>query len=396
MEAYLDNSATTVCYEEVKDAVANAMLLDYGNPSSMHRKGMEAENLVKDAVKTLAGLLKVKEKEIYLTSGGTESDNWALYGAALANSRMGKHIITTEIEHAAVASPAAFLESKGYEVTRLKVDERGLISKNELEAAIRPDTILVSIMYVNNEIGSVQPIAEIGEMIKAKNPKTLFHVDAIQAFGKFRIYPARMKVDMLSVSGHKIHGPKGTGFLYIAEKAKVSPLILGGGQQGGMRSGTDNVPGAVGLAVAAKKIYADPARDITHMLALQKRLVTGLAGLEKVIIHGPCRDLISASSVEAEIADAAPHIVNASFLGVRSEVLLHTLEDRGIYVSAGSACSSHKRAPSATLKAIGCSKEELESAVRFSFCELTTEEEIDYTLEVLSEVLPILRKYTRR
>lgn len=383
MEAYLDNSATTRCYEEVKDIVVKTMMEDYGNPSAMHQKGVEAEAYMREAAHILAKLLKVKESEIYFTSGGTESNNWALMGTALANRRRGKHIITTAIEHAAIAAPAAFLEEQGWQVTRLGVDERGQINLQELEDAITEETVLVSVMYVNNEIGTVQKIAEIGERIKKKNPKTYFHVDAIQAFGKYRILPKKMGIDMLSVSGHKIHGPKGSGFLYLGEKVKIHPVIMGGGQQNNMRSGTDNVSGAAGLGKAAELIYRNLEVNASHMYELKRHLTEELKKLPDVVIHG------------MPVEEGAPHIVNASFLGVRSEVLLHTLEERNIYVSAGSACSSHKRAGSATLTAIGCSKAEMESSLRFSFSEQTTLEEIDYALEELHRVLPVLRRYTR-
>ena len=384
MEIYLDNSATTRCYEEVKDIVVKTMMEDYGNPSSMHRKGSEAEKYLREAAQTLAGLMKVQEKELIFTSGGTESNNWALFGTAMAHHRQGKHIITTAVEHAAVAAPLAALEDQGFTVTRLPVDSRGRVKLQALEEALTEETILVSAMYVNNEIGSLEPIGEMGQIIKEKNPQTLFHVDAIQAFGKYRIYPKRMKIDLLSASGHKIHGPKGVGFLYLDSQARIKPLILGGGQQNGLRSGTDNVPGVAGMALAAKKIYQNLEENVAHMYRLRKQLAEGLAALDQVVLHG----------MEGE--EGAPHILNASFLGIRSEVLLHTLEDRGIYVSAGSACSSHKRAGSPTLTAVGCSRAEMESAVRFSFCESNTEVEIQETLAVLGEVLPLLRRYTRR
>mgnify|MGYP000190535779 FL=1 len=376
MEAYLDNSATTCVYQETADLVCDLMVNHYGNPSAMHQKGVEAEQYIRTAQETLAKILKVKEKEIFFTSGGTESDNWALVGTAMANKRTGNHIITSAIEHPAVSAPLAFLEEQGFRITRLPVNKEGLVDVNELEEAITPETILVSIMYVNNEIGSVEPIGEIGRRIKAKNPKTYFHVDAIQAFGKYRIYPKRMGIDMLSVSGHKIHGPKGSGFLYIDEKVKIRPLILGGGQQNGMRSGTDNVPGIAGLAKSAEIVYRHFDEQTAQMRACKHRLIEGLRELDDVVIHGMPEE------------EGAPQIVNASFLNVRSEVLLHTLEDRQIYVSAGSACSSHKRAGSPTLTAIGASKAEMESAVRFSFSEFTTLEQIDYTLDTLREVLP--------
>ena len=384
MEAYLDNSATTRCYEEVKDIVVKTMLEDYGNPSAMHLKGVEAENYVKQAAKEIAKTLKVQEKEIFFTSGGTESDNWAVIGTALANSRQGKHIITTPFEHAAVSAPLAWLEKQGYEITEIPVDEKGNLLLERLAETIREDTILVSTMYVNNEMGAVVPAEEIGRIIHEKNPKTLYHVDAVQGYGKYRIYPKKMGIDLLAVSGHKIHGPKGAGFLYINEKAKIQPLLLGGGQQKGMRCGTDNVPGIAGLGVAAKKIYENLEADTARMRELKTYLAAELEKMEQVEINGP------------EPEKGAPHILNVSFLGVRSEVLLHTLEDRQIYVSAGSACSSHKRAGSASLGALRLSPERKESAIRFSLCEFTTREELAYTLEVLREVLPMLRRYARR
>ncbi len=384
MEAYLDNSATTRCYEEVRDIVVKTMMENYGNPSSMHLKGVEAEKYVKEAAREIARTLKVQEKEIYFTSGGTESDNWALIGTAMANQRKGKHIITTVFEHAAISAPAAWLEDQGFEVTRVPVDSRGNLSMEELAAAIREDTILVSAMYVNNELGAVLPVEEIGALIKEKNPDTLFHADAIQAYGKYRIFPKKMKIDLLSVSSHKIHGPKGAGFLYIGEKVKIHPLILGGGQQKGMRSGTDNVPGIAGMGEAARIIYEHLEENTSRMRELKEYFRGELEKIDNVEINGPVA------------GEGAPHILNASFLGVRSEVLLHALEDQGIYVSAGSACSSHKRTGSPSLGAIGLSPERKESAVRFSFSEFTTKEELDYTLETLKSLLPMLRRYARR
>ena len=384
MEAYLDNSATTRCYEEVKDIVVKTMMDDYGNPSAMHQKGVESERYVKEAAGQIAATLKVQEKEIYFTSGGTESNNWALIGTALANRRQGNHIIISSIEHPAVSAPAEFLESQGFEVTRLGVNAQGQISPEELKEAIRPETILVSVMFVNNEIGAVEPIAEIGELIKQVNPKTYFHVDAIQAYGKFRILPKKMHIDMLSASGHKIHGPKGVGFLYINSKAKVQPLILGGGQQNGMRSGTDNVPGIAGLGVAAEMVYTDFDKKIQHLYDLKERMAEGLSKLGDITING------------MPLREGAPHIMSVTFHGVRSEVLLHTLEEFGVYISAGSACSSHKRKPSATLTAMGLSRADVESTVRISFCEENTFEEVDYCLEALGKTIPMLRRYARR
>ena len=383
MEVYLDHSATTRCCREAADLMVRIMTEDYGNPSSMHRKGMEAENYLREAASELAGILKVQEKEIYFTSGGTESNNWALVGTAMANRRRGNRILVSAVEHAAVSAPARWLADQGFDVVVLPVDRFGVVKMEALEEALTPETILVSVMHVNNEIGSVEPVEEIGNLIRKKAPEAYFHVDAIQAFGKYRIYPRRMRIDMLSASGHKIHGPKGIGLFYVNEKVKIHPLILGGGQQNGMRSGTDNVPGAAGMALAAKMAYEHLEEKTARMRAMRDRLADGISRIEQVVFHG------------MPSGQGAPHILNASFLGIRSEVLLHALEDKGIYVSAGSACSSHKRAGSAVLTAIGCSREEMESAVRFSLGEETREEEIDYTLDVLKALVPVLRRYIR-
>ena len=383
MEAYFDNSATTRCYPEVAEIVVKTMTEDFGNPSAMHLKGVEAEKYVREAAQTLAKILKVNEKEIIFTSGGTESNNLALFGGADANKRSGNHIITTSVEHAAVGQPAERLEQMGYEVTIVPVDHRGVVQLEALEKALRPDTILVSTMYVNNEVGAVMPVEEIAKLVHEKSPKALYHVDAIQAFGKYRIYPKKAGIDMLSVSSHKIHGPKGVGFLYINEKARIQPQILGGGQQAGMRSGTDNVPGIAGLGVAAKMVYTDFDKKIEHMYQLKKRLAEGFLKLPDVRLNG------------MEIREGAPQILSASFLGVRSEVLLHTLEEKGIYVSAGSACSSHKRKAAGTLSAMGMEAAQRESTLRFSFSEENTFEEVDYALEVIGQVLPMLRRYSR-
>ena len=383
MEAYFDNSATTKCYPEVAEIVVKTMTEDFGNPSAMHLKGVEAEKYVREAAQILAKILKVNEKEIIFTSGGTESNNLALFGGADANKRSGNHIITTSVEHAAVGQPAERLEQMGYEVTIVPVDHRGVVQLEALEKALRPDTILVSTMYVNNEVGAVMPVEEIAKLVHEKSPKALYHVDAIQAFGKYRIYPKKAGIDMLSVSSHKIHGPKGVGFLYINEKARIQPQILGGGQQAGMRSGTDNVPGIAGLGVAAKMVYTDFDEKIEHMYQLKERLAEGFLKLPDVRLNG------------MEIREGAPQILSASFLGVRSEVLLHTLEEKGIYVSAGSACSSHKRKAAGTLSAMGMEAAQRESTLRFSFSEENTFEEVDYALEVIGQVLPILRRYSR-
>ena len=383
MEVYLDNSATTKAYPEVVSLVADIMTNDYGNASSMHLKGVDAEKYLKYSKATIAGIMKVKEKEIFFTSGGTESDNWALMGAAFANHRSGKHLITTKIEHPAILRTMEHLKELGFDITYLSVNQYGQISLEELRNAIRPDTILVSIMFVNNEVGAIQPIDEAGEIIKQTNPRTLFHVDAVQGFGKLRLLPKKWKIDMVSVSGHKIHGPKGTGFLYIDEKVKIKPIIYGGGQQNGYRSGTENVPGVAGLGKATELIYRNLVEDTHRLYCLKKKLVSGLLKIDHVKINGP------------QDETGAPHIVSASIAGIRSEVMLHSLEDKGVYVSAGSACSSHKHTVSDTLSAMGLSTEYMDSTIRFSLSVFTTEEEIDYCLETLRELLPVLSRFAR-
>lgn len=381
---YLDNSATTKVYDEVARQMVKIMTEDYGNPSSKHAKGLDAEGCVKAAKTELAKLLKADEKEILFTSGGTESNNLALIGCAKANKRAGNHIIVSAIEHPSVSETINYLEEQGYRITRLQVDDRGIIDLQQLSDALCDETIIVSVMYVNNEIGSVQPVEEISALIKQKAPGALFHVDAVQAFGKYRIYPKRMGIDLMSVSGHKIHGPKGIGFLFINSRVKIKPVIFGGGQQEGLRSGTENVPGIVGIALAAKMIYDDFDKKREKLYQLKKRLIDGVMDIPDICVNG--------------ISDmnSAPHIVNISFRGVRSEVLLNTFVRNGICVSSGSACSTHKQSVSSTLKAIGADAGRMDSAIRFSFSEWTTEEEIDKCLEVLHKELPILRRFVRK
>lgn len=389
MEVYLDNSATTRVFPEVAELMTKIMCEDYGNPSSLHMKGVRAEQYLRYAKETLAKLLKVAEKELYFTSGGTESDNLALIGAAMANRRRGNHLITTQIEHPAIIQTMHYLEEQGFRVTYLPVDYSGCISLADLQRAMTPQTILVSIMHTNNEIGSLQPIEEAGALIKRMNPGTLFHVDAVQGFGKAKIFPKRMNIDMLSASGHKIHGPKGVGLLYVADKVKIAPLSHGGGQQMGLRPGTENVPGIVGMAKAAELLYQNYDEDIRHLYHCKKHFIEGVSRLEQVQVNGLLPE-------DPYGQRTAPHVVSVSFGGVRSEVLLHALEDSGIYVSAGSACSARKPQPSATLRAIGVDKNLLESTIRFSFSVFTTIEEIDYALKVMYDKIPMLRMYTRR
>ena len=384
MEAYLDNSATTKCAREVVETVVKAMQDDYGNPSSKHMKGVDAEQYIKQAAATIARSLKCQEKELVFTSGGTESNNMAIIGTAMANKRRGNYVIVSSVEHSSVKEPFNFLEEQGFRVTYLPVDAQGRVSIDALREALDSETILVSVMYANNEIGTVEPIEEIGQIVKQFNPEIVYHVDAIQAYGKFKIVPKKLNIDLLSVSGHKIHGPKGTGFLYVKEKTKIKPIILGGGQQKAMRSGTENVPGIAGLGVAAGLIYNSAFDEkIQKMYDLRSYFIEELQKLPDVTING-CMG-----------RESAPHIVSASFRGVRAEVLLHALEDRKIYVSSGSACSSNKPGLSNTLVAIHLDPDLLDSTIRFSFSFETTKEELDMTLEALKELLPVLRKYTR-
>lgn len=386
MEAYLDNSATTRPFKEVVNVVSAVMEETYGNPSSMHIKGVLAERKITDATAVIASSLKCKPGEILYTSGGTESDNTALIGVARANHRAGKHIITTKIEHPAVLETCEYLKKEGFEISYLDVDEDGIIKLNQLEEIIRSDTILVSIMHTNNEIGSVQPIKQAGSIIKNRNPKCLFHVDAVQGYGKARIIPKENNIDLMSVSAHKIHGPRGIGFLYIKDKTKINPVIFGGGQQKGMRSGTENVAGICGMAKAVEMIFKNYDEDINKLYGLKKYFVCELTKMDSVYING-------IADIENGIEQTAPHIVSASFANIRSEVLLHALEDKGVYVSAGSACASNRPHVSATLSAIG--NEFLDSTIRFSFSVETSIDELNHTIQTLSELLPMLRKYTR-
>lgn len=385
MEVYLDNSATTKCYTQVGDLMYKIMCQDYGNPSSMHRKGVVAERYIKDAKENIAKILKVDAKEIFFTSGGTESDNLALIGTARANKRKGKHLITTSIEHPAILNTMRYLEeAEGFNVMYLPVDSKGRVKLEALKEALSEETILVSIMYVNNEVGAVQPIEEAARLVKQYNPEILFHTDAVQGFGKYKIHPKRVGIDLLTASGHKIHGPKGTGFLYVGEKVKIQPIIFGGEQQKNIRSGTENVPGIAGLGLAAKMIYQDLEIKTALMRELKEYFLNGILQIENTTVHGETDE------------NSAPHIISVGFSGIRSEVLLHALEEKGIYVSSGSACASNHPAISGVLKGIGAAKEYLDATIRFSMSEFTTKEEIDYTLETLYNCVPMLRRFTRR
>ena len=383
MECYFDNAATTAVFPEVKELMMTLLDVDYGNPSSQHKKGLTAKDYERTATEQVAKTLKCMPKEIVFTSGGTEANNLALIGAALAHRRAGKHIITTPIEHASVLSTVEFLQKEGFEISFMEVGSDGKVDLDSLSKLLRDDTILVSCMYVNNEIGSIQPIEALVKLVKAHNPQTLVHVDAVQAYGKLKFTPKQLGVDLLSVSGHKIHGPKGTGFLYVGEKVKIKPILFGGGQQKDLRSGTENVPGIAGLGLATKMIYNDLDMKVALMRELKDYFIEQAGKIENTTVHG------------LKDEGSAPHIISLGIAGIRSEVLLHTLEDKGIYVSSGSACASNHPAVSGVLRSIGAAQEYLDATIRFSMSEFTTKEEIDYTLETLYNCIPMLRKYTR-
>lgn len=382
-EIYLDNSATTAVHPEVVKLMDRIMLGDYGNPSSKHHKGVEAERYLTEAKETLAGLLKCDKKEILFTSGGTESDNMALIGTALANRRRGNHIITTMVEHPAVLETASFLEDNGFRVTYLPVDEYGCVKLEALSEALCPETILVSIMYANNEVSITEPVARAAAIVKEYDPRIIFHTDAVQAFGKYRILPKKENIDLMSVSAHKLHGPKGVGFLYIRDKVKISPILFGGGQQKGMRSGTENVPGIAGMALAARLCYENFDEKIRYLYGLKEYFAEQVLTIEGTAFNGK------------RGSEGSPHVISISFEGVRSEVLLHALEEKGIYVSSGSACASNKPALSGTLKAIGLKPQLLDCTLRFSLCTENTREELETVVSALRELVPLLRRYTR-
>lgn len=393
-EIYLDNAATTRVCEEAAAVMQKVLREDYGNPSSLHGKGIQAEQYLKEARKTIAKSLKCAEKEIIFTSGGTESNNLALFGGAYAKCRRGKHIISTRIEHASVYNPLIFLEKQGYEVTYLPVDGNGIVSLDALKEALRSNTILVSVMMVNNEIGAIEPVSEIAKIVHSYNPEILFHVDAIQAYGKVPFTPNACGIDLLSVSGHKLQGPKGSGFLYKRDKVRLLPEILGGGQEGDMRSGTENVPAIAGLSEAVKRYFANQNAFRDSMYACKTELLKRVSEMPFAHPNAVFDEEADELSLEERVRKTAPHIVSVSFDNIRSEVLLHALEDYGICVSSGSACSSNHPAISGTLKAIGVPDRYLDSIIRFSFSPETTVEEIDTACDALNELVPKLGKFT--
>ncbi|MBS5881635.1 MAG: cysteine desulfurase [Lachnoanaerobaculum sp.] len=384
MDVYFDNSASTKVSEKAIEIMLKTMRDDYANTSGKHIKGVEAESYVKDAADIIAKTLKVKKGEIIFTSGGTESNNMALIGGAMSRKRYGKHIIISGIEHPAVYRPAEFLTEQGFELSVLPVNSEGQVDLELLKSTLRDDTVLVSVMYVNNEIGAIEPVEEISKIIKAENKDILFHVDAIQAYTKLRINPKSQGIDMLSASGHKFHGPKGVGFLYIDSNVKINPIIFGGGHQRGMRSGTLNTTGIAGMGVAAKEAYDNFDERINKISDLKYYLMDELEKTEGAILN------------TGRGENFAPQVISVSFEDIRAEVLLHALEDRGIYVSSGSACSSNHPGISGTLKAIGVRENLLDATIRISLSELNNKEEADYFIKNLKELLPLLRKFVRK
>lgn len=382
MEIYLDNSATTKPYKEVVDKMLQALTEDYANPSSLHRKGIEVEKNIKLIRQNIAKSIGAKDKEIYFTSGGTESNNTIIRGIANLNKKRKNHIISTVIEHPSVLNTLKDLELEGFEITYLNVDENGKIDLNELKESIKPSTCLITIMHVNNEIGSIQPIAEIGKYLKTLDEKVYLHVDAIQSYGKINFRPSKYNIDFMSVSGHKFHGPKGIGFMYIKENNRLKPLLTGGGQEIGIRSGTENVPGIYGLGEAVKIINQDLNAVIEKISKLKDML-------KREIVNNI--DDIKVNSPE----DGVCHILNISFRGVKGEVLLHYLEQKGIYVSTGSACSSKKKG-SHVLNAIGLKPDEIEGAIRFSLSDTNSEDQIKEVVNILKESVNDLRVIIRR
>lgn len=383
-EAYLDNSATTKPREEVVQAMLPVLKDAYGNPSSLHSKGVEVEKIVKNAREHVAKLFNAKPEETAFTSGGTESNNIAIRGCVLANKNRGNHIITTKFEHSSVLNTYKALENEGYRVTYLDITNDGFVNLEQLEQVLSSDTILVSIMQVNSEVGTLQPIEEVARLIRSKSQNAKFHVDAVQAFTKINTDVNRLGVDIMTASSHKIHGPKGAGVIYIKKNTRVNSLVYGGSQEHNVRPGTENIPGIVGFGKAAEIEYRVMEEESKKIRELR-------TDLEDKITRN-----IPDTFINGHKEKRAPHIVNISFLGVRGEVLLHSLEAKGIFVSTGSACSSHKHELSHVLKSMGLKNEAMEGAIRFSLGAFNTNEDIDYCIENLIPIVKQLREFKRR
>lgn len=378
-EIYLDNAATTRAHPEVAEEVRRALLADFGNPSSLHRKGHEAERLVKESRAWVADALGVAASEVVFTSGGTEGNNLAIQGVARARARRGRHLITTKIEHSSVLNACKALEEEGFRVTYLDVDAEGRVTPEQVAAALTDETILVTVMHVNNEIGTVQPIEEIAKAVKASRPDALVHSDGVQAFLKVPLSLSRTAVDLYTASAHKVHGPKGVGALYVRSGVRLKPIFGRGEQEGGLRSGTENVPGIAGFGEAVHRGMSAGRAARERMSQLRLRLARRLLSVEGAVVNGPLEH------------GAAPHILNLSFAGVRGEVLVHALEAKGVYVSTGSACSSRNSAPSHVLKALGRPDEAARESIRISLSWTTSEEEVDRAASIIEETIAELR-----
>lgn len=381
-EAYLDNSATTRVYPEVATEMQQVMEEKYGNASSLHRRGTEAERVLQTSRRTIASIFGVKSEEIIFTSGGTESNNLAVLGTARRHARRGKHLLTTAFEHPSVLEPFRQLEKEGFSVSYLQPNERGLIDPREAAAAITPETILVSIMHVNNEIGSIQPLSQISNAIKTKNPAVILHVDAVQSFCKLPLNPEELGIDALTISAHKIHGPKGVGALYLRAGTLLKPLLWGGEHEGGIRPGTENTPGIAGMALAARLSIENRKEKLNRLQNFKENLITAIIGEHPwVTLNGP------------RMEEGAPHIFNLSFPGLKGEIVLHALAQRGVYVSTSSACHAGSKDPSHVLQALNLNKETLEGALRFSLSYLNTAKEIAYASKQVNAVVHELKKY---
>lgn len=375
MEVYFDNSSTTRPYKEVIDGMVEVMNNYYGNPSSAHGLGVKAEKRMNDARQIVSRTLNCTREEIIFTSGGSESNNFAIKGFA----KPGSHIITSKIEHPSVLNTCLELQEAGVKVTFLDVDSKGKIDLSQLSESIGKDTVLVSIMHVNNEIGTIQNIETIGKIIKEKGSRTKFHVDAVQSYGKFKIDVQKSNIDLLSASGHKIHGPRGVGIAYVRKGLVPRPLISGGGQERNYRSGTENIAAISGMSIAAEKIYNNLENNFNRVSSIKQYFISKIKLFEGV-------------KVNSEGEEYSPYVLSASFTGVRGEVLLHTLEDKGIYVSTGSACSAKQNKDSHVLRAIGLKQGDITGTIRFSFSEFNSIEEVDYTIENIEKSLKFLRR----
>lgn len=378
MEIYFDNSATTRPFLEVCETMTEVAYQNYGNPSSLHTRGSDGEKSLTAARKEIASSIGATPQEIIFTSGGTEAANLGIFG--MTGAKRGRHIITTKMEHPCVLRCYEQLEKQGYEVTYLEVDGEGQISLGQLEESIRPDTVLVTAMLVNNEVGSVLPVQKMKQVIAKNNPDTFFLVDCVQGYCKQEF--SASWCDGAFFSAHKIHGPKGVGALYVRKGVRLAPHLLGGGQERGLRSGTENTPAIAGFGVAVKKMREEQQNRLTRIAKVKDIVKQGALALPDVLENSP--------------KEGCSAILNLSFLGVRSETLLHFLEDRGIFVSSGSACASHKPNPSHVLTAMGLSRERIDSALRFSFSGENTEEQAHLCVQALQEILPALRMIKRK